>query len=230
VDPLDNPILHALTGPHRAFAQWHGNAVRYDPEVAPFAALPDDPGAGDWDSLGELVAEPGGEPGVALLPRADVEVPAGWETTFRIGAVQMLAPDDLDPAAETFDPLGADDVDAMLALAARTRPGPFLARTYELGGYVGRRAGDGTLVAMAGQRMRVPGMTEISAVCTDPGYRGHGLASALVRAVAAQIRARGDRPFLHVADDNRTARRVYERLGFTTRTTLGVTAVRRSGG
>ena len=50
---------------------------------------------------------------------------------------------------------------------------------------------------MAGERLRPPGWTEISAVCTDPAWRGHGLASRLTRAVAACIVARGETPFLH---------------------------------
>jgi predicted GNAT family acetyltransferase len=70
---------------------------------------------------------------------------------------------------------------------------------------------------MAGERMRPPGFTEISAVCTDPAYRGQGLAGRLVRAVAAGIRARGDVPFLHAAADNVTGIRLYERLGFALR-------------
>jgi GNAT superfamily N-acetyltransferase len=81
----------------------------------------------------------------------------------------------------------------MLDLVARTRPGPFLARTPHLGTYLGIRRG-GALVAMAGERMRPPGWTEISAVCTDPAHRGQGLAARLVRAVALVVRERGDPP------------------------------------
>jgi hypothetical protein len=38
-----------------------------------------------------------------------------------------------------------------------------------------------TLVAMAGERLRLPGWTEISAVCTAPSHQGRGRATALVR-------------------------------------------------
>ncbi|PPK60595.1 FR47-like protein [Actinokineospora auranticolor] len=93
------------------------------------------------------------------------------------------------------------------------RTGP---RTIELGTYLGiRRAG--VLVAMAGERLRPPGWTEISAVCTDPAARGQGLATRLVLAVAAGIRARGETPFLHTGARNTNAIRLYEALGFRLR-------------
>ena len=104
----------------------------------------------------------------------------------------------------------------MRALAGLTKPGPFVERTHELGRFIGIRH-EGQLVAMAGERMRPPGWTEISAVCTDPQFRGQGLATRLTLAVAAAIRARGDTPFLHVMADNVTAIRLYETLGFRAR-------------
>jgi hypothetical protein len=83
------------------------------------------------------------------------------------------------PNAADLVVLGAVDVPEMLDLVARTRPGPFEPETYRLGTYLGvRRAG--WLVAMAGERLHPPGYTEISAVCTDPGVRGQGLASTPV--------------------------------------------------
>ena len=104
----------------------------------------------------------------------------------------------------------------MLDLTGRTKPGPFLPRTVELGGYLGiRRAG--RLVAMAGERFRPPGYTEISAVCTDQEWRGHGFASRLTRAVAAAIVARGETPFLHAVATNVNAIRLYKSLGFSYR-------------
>jgi predicted GNAT family acetyltransferase len=112
--------------------------------------------------------------------------------------------------------LGADSVPEMLDLVGRARPGPFWPRTREMGTYVGIRE-NGRLVAMAGERLRPPGWTEISAVCTAPEARGRGHAARLVRALAARIEARGERPFLHVAEENAGAVALYERLGFEVR-------------
>lgn len=112
----------------------------------------------------------------------------------------------------------------MLDLVARTEPGPFRRRTIELGAYLGIRR-EGRLVAMGGERMRPPGWTEISAVCTDPAYRGQGLATRVVRAVAAGIKARGETPFMHAAADNTAALRLYESIGFSLRREVTVTVL-----
>jgi ribosomal protein S18 acetylase RimI-like enzyme len=209
---LDNPARAALTGPHAHFAERRGRVLRYPVDVTPWLALPDEPDAGDWADLAAL-AGPGAE--VPLLGFRG-EIPADWEITFRMDGVQYVD----DGLAAAPDPeavrLGPADVPEMLDLVARTRPGPFLDRTIVLGTYLGIRRG-GVLVAMAGERMRPPGWTEISAVCTDPAFRGQGLAGRLVRAVAVGIRARGDVPFLHAAADNTAGIRLYERLGFTHR-------------
>ncbi len=79
------------------------------------------------------------------------------------------------PAAddESIVALTPSDVPEMLALTARTKPGPFHRRTCEMGDYFGLRK-NGTLVAMAGERLQVPGHTELSAICTDPEHLGRG--------------------------------------------------------
>jgi ribosomal protein S18 acetylase RimI-like enzyme len=212
--PLDNPLWAALTGPQAHLAERRGRSARFPVDVSPFAAVADDGGPADaaWADLAALT----GADGVAVVPGAPKHAPPGWEAVGAIPGVQMDG-SGLDPAP---DPeavvLGPADVPAMLDLVARTRPGPFLARTIALGTYLGIRRG-GALVAMAGERMRPPEWTEISAVCTDPAHRGQGLAARLVRAVAVGIRARGDVPFLHAAADNHTGIRLYTRLGFTHR-------------
>jgi ribosomal protein S18 acetylase RimI-like enzyme len=215
---LDDPVWAALHGAHARFAQVNGRAARYHPDVAPFNTLADPAEPGAWDDLRELVG-PGAEltlAGDALTP------PPGWTKQAEVEGVQLVdvalraAP---DPEAVV---LTAADVPEMLDLVGRTRPGPFLPRTVELGTYLGIRRG-GALIAMAGERLHPPGWTEISAVCTDPAHRGRGLATRLVRAVAAGIRERGENPLLHTAADNVTAIRLYESMGFRLRrrTTFG---------
>ena len=122
--------------------------------------------------------------------------------------------------------LGAADVPEMLELVAETEPGPFLPRTIELGDYLGIRRG-GALIAMAGERFRLDGWTEISAVCTDPAQRGQGLASRLVGALIAAIQDRSERVFLHVLATNTGAIRLYQELGFQIRQTATLTVVTR---
>jgi len=218
---LDNPALHSLTGPHARFAERRGRVLRYPLDVSPWLGLPDDADAGDWADVAAL-AGPGAEVPLAGYAGA---VPEGWDITFHVDGVQFV--DDglaAAPDAEAVR-LGADDVPEMLDLVARTQPGPFLPRTVEMGTYLGIRR-EGALVAMAGERLHPPGYTEISAVCTDPAFRGQGLGSRLVLAVAHGIRERGEVPFLHTGASNTNAIRLYESLGFRLRRRTAFLAAR----
>ena len=218
MEPLDNPVWHALTGHHARFAEGDGRARRYQHDVAPFAALPDDPDAEAWGALANL-AGPAGT--VVIFRPAVAKPPAGWEVVFRVPTLQMVATERIGETDDALVGLGAGDVPEMLALVARTKPGPFFERTHELGAYIGLRDRDG-LVAMAGERMCGPRFAEISAVCTDDRARRQGLATRLVRAVAAVIEQRGDTPILHVVADNAPAIRVYRAIGFETRAAFDV--------
>ena len=224
--PLDHPVLSSLTGAHADIALTKGRAARYPADISPFGAVPDDPAAADWADLADLLA-----PGEALaLPGLTADPPAGWETLWFGEGVQLVATATLKvkPDGEAV-PLGPADVPAMLSLTERTKPGPFLARTVEFGGYLGIWR-DGKLIAMAGERVRPPGYTEISAVCTDPDYRGLGLASRLTRAVAAAIADRGDVPFLHAVRSNTDAIRLYVDLGFAHRRDITFPLLQRPDG
>lgn len=212
---LDNPALSSLTGPHAHFAIGRAPVLRYPGDVSPFVALPDDPDAAAWSALAELL----GPDELAAVPGLTSEPPADWEVVMRLPGVQMIDEGmDAVPDEEALE-LGPADVPEMLALVERTKPGPFVVRTIELGTYLGIRR-DGALVAMAGERMHPEGWTEISAVCTDAGFQGQGLGTRLVRAVAAGIRSRGEVPFLHAASTNAGAIRLYESLGFVVRRTI----------
>jgi predicted GNAT family acetyltransferase len=114
----------------------------------------------------------------------------------------------------------------MLRLAEQTHPGPFGPRTHELGQYIGVRI-DGALAVMAGERMRLDGAVEISAVCVSPDHRGKGYAGFLVAWLVSKLREEGVTPFLHVFTDN-PAIALYERLGLTKRKTLRLTVMRRT--
>jgi ribosomal protein S18 acetylase RimI-like enzyme len=210
--PLDNAVRSALSGPQAHFAQRRGNALRFPPDVSPFMALPDAPGEADWTDLAALA----GTAASVTLVGPTPEPPDGWQVQRRVPLLQFV--DDGIAAApdEEAVRLTTVDVPEMLALADLTKPGPFLERTIELGTYLGIRRG-GRLVAMAGERLHVPGWTEISGVCTEPGSRGQGLGSRLLLAVAAGIRERGETPFLHVLASNTNAIRLYEAMGFRLR-------------
>ncbi|GAA3025534.1 GNAT family N-acetyltransferase [Streptomyces glomeratus] len=220
---LDNPAWAALTGPHAHLAQRIGHAARYHEDVAPFHAVSDEDDPRAWADLAALVG-PGGTASV----RGVTEAPEGWEIVRTGHGVQLVDTGvRAEPDREAVR-LGPDDVPEILDLVARTQPGPYLPRTVEMGTYLGIRH-RGRLIALAGERLHPPGWTEISAVCTDPDHRGRGLAARLVRAVAAGIKERGERPFLHAVATNANAIRLYESIGFTLRRRTVFSLVRHTG-
>jgi ribosomal protein S18 acetylase RimI-like enzyme len=219
---LDNPAYASLCGAHARLAQVRGRVRRYPADVAPFLALPSRPSAQDWRDAADLVA-----PGTYVATRYDgAALPDGWRAVEAFDLVQMIEERVAGVACAEAIALGADDVPEMLELVAQTEPGPFLTRTVELGDYLGIRR-EGALVAMAGERFRLEGWTEISAVCTAPDHQGRGLASGLMGALIASIQRRSDRAFLHAMSTNNGAIRLYEALGFRVRQHARLTVVTR---
>ncbi|WP_371634156.1 GNAT family N-acetyltransferase [Streptomyces sp. NBC_01259] len=220
---LDNAAWAALTGPHAHLAERVGRAARYPTDVSPFSAIEDPADPRAWDDLAALVG-----PGAVTPVSGARAAPDGWSVERGGDGVQLVDTALYAEPAPEAEPLGPADVPEILELIALTQPGPFLPRTIELGGYLGIRD-RGRLIALAGERLHPPGWTEISAVCTHPDHRGRGLATRLVRAVAAGIRDRGDTPFLHAAADNTQAIRLYESIGFTLRRRTRFLLVRAPG-
>lgn len=222
---LNNPVWHALTGRQSHIATGGALALRYLPDISPWAAVADDtPDA--MDELAALVPEEGQVIAVKNTGRPFAASPR-LVTTHFVG-VQMVARSVTAPAP-SGEIIDLDDADApeMIALAALTKPGPFIARTHSLGDFVGIRK-DGRLVAMAGERFKLDGHTEVSGVCTHPDWRGRGYAGLLSRVVATRIAARGETPILHAFATNTAAIRLYEQLGFEIRATLNGAIFRRA--
>lgn len=224
LDVLERPIWHALHTRQAEVAIGGDRARRFPADVSPFAACADD-GPEALAELGALIPEGGI---VALLQATPSPVPPGAVQVAEFAGVQMIATSLVAaPGGPPVVELGEDDAPEMLALATSTRPGPFERRTHTLGAFVGIRE-HGRLVAMAGERLRLPGFTEVSGVCTLPETRGKGYAAHLSHVVATRILERGETPFLHAFADNTTAIRVYERLGFTHHRTMAGGALQRA--
>ena len=221
--PLDRPIWSALTTRQRALAEGGALALRYPTAITPFADMADISAEG-FAALGELMS--GSEIAVLFTPEA-VTVPAGFKIVLAETGEQMIGipKESAIDGVETVR-LGADDVPAMLALTELTKPGPFSARTHELGTFLGIRI-DGELVAMAGERMKPGNYTEMTAICVHPSHRGRGYGQLLLGAISRQIVTRGEIPFLHVFSSNISAIALYRRQGLEIRRSLHVTVLQK---
>jgi predicted GNAT family acetyltransferase len=215
---LDNPVWHALNGPHKRIALGRGQARRYPRDVAPFSAIAEPTDAAYADLAIDLPANMEAR----LFRPAEEPAPLRWETVSTKPIMQMTASTLTTEASDTEPTaLGAKDVPDMLDLAALTTPGPFAARTPMLGHYEGYRE-HGRLLAMGGERLRLPGFVELSAICVHPAAHGRGLGAAITRHLARRVLESGAIPFLHVFPEN-PAIRLYQRRGFHERACLWVT-------
>ena len=213
--PLDRPVWHTLRSGWAALAQRDDRAMRLDPAYGPFAATGDD-GA---DSLIALAALATGDSEMWLVGQDVAVAPAGM-TIARTATLAQMVATTVNPAPAPsceWIVLGEADAEEMRALALLT--GPFHPLTHRLGRFIGVRE-QGRLVAMAGERMRLPGFTEVSGVCTHPDFRGRGLAGALMRIVMQAMLERGETPFLHAYAAHERTIALYETLGFAVRAEL----------
>jgi len=217
---LDRPIWSALTTSQKHLAEGGPRALRYPVDMTPFADMADMSPA-SFAALRDLLS---GSQVAALFTPEPVEMPAGFKVVLAETGEQMIgSPADSPLRDAEIVTLGAGDVPAMVALTELTKPGPFALRTHELGTFLGIRAG-GELVAMTGERMKPGQFVEMTAVCVHPDHRGRGYAQALLAAVARQVEARGEIPFLHVFSSNSSAIALYQRQGMWIRRRLHVTA------
>lgn len=226
--PLDNVIWQALTTRQANFAESFLDARRFLRDVTSLGAFqyPTDQG---YEALAGLLGVGGT---VALFLEKPYEPRPGWNLVADAPLLQMVCDDgafvssERDSASALVELTSADSPE-MVDLAALTKPGPFGTRTHELGTYLGIRH-EGKLVAMSGERLKVPGYTEVSAVCTHPEHTGRGYAGTLMREVMRRIRQRGEVPFLHVRQDNVRAIALYKRLGIAERAVLYLAVIKKS--
>ena len=207
---LDNVMWHTLTGHHEPYSVGGRDARRYAVGFSPIL------GFSDHENPNFS----------ALLPHCQPDehfyidgwygkAPHGWQIEAESKMFRMVWSGDVPTDDKAFDatPLDPQHVAQALALAQLTRPGPFGPRTIELGSYFGFFVDD-RLVAMAGERMHAGNFREVSGVCTHPDFQGRGMARKLMLKLIRREMERGERPFLHVMQENHGARMLYQRMGF----------------
>lgn len=221
---LDRPVWNALTTRWSSLAEGDTRAWRIHRDYGVFGAAADR-SAESVAALGALVLEDGE---LWMVERDAWPAPPGARIERTAALVQMVCEAPVPAPPPAFEVIDLADADAaeMLALATLTRPGPFARHTNRLGHFVGVRI-DGQLVAMAGERMKMPGLSEVSGVCTHPDHRGRGYAGALMRIVAERMIAHGETPWLTAYASNTGAIALYESLGFRHRAAMTATVLAR---
>ena len=221
--PLDRPIWSMLTGRQAHLAEGEGGALRIDRGYGVFGVAADT-GDAAQAALAALVPEEGE---LWIVEGEPWPVPDGTREVKRAVLAQMVA-EGPPPAPRDGEPailaLGEADAAELAALADHAKPGPWGPATHRYGPFFGIREG-GRLLAMAGQRILVPGMAEVSGVATWADCRGRGLARALIGHVMREMVARGETPFLHSYADNAGAIGLYESLGFRIRRQVHVLVI-----
>ena len=210
-EKLDNPVWHSLSETHKDLSIDYHNIKFYQPAYCPFGGFIDNNNvASRIDEYSKLINN--------LFVVG--EKPFFSNKLFlkkELICVQMVLEKKTEAGIEE-DLIKLDNAfsGALSSLVNEVQPGYFKEKTNLMGDYFGI-VKDGKLVAVTGERMKMKNFTEVSAVVTHPFYTGKGYARQLVGHTVNNIFNENKIPYLHVAETNLGAIRLYEKLGFTTR-------------
>jgi len=210
-EKLDNPVWYSLSETHKDISINYHKVKFYDPVYCPFGGFIENNNvASQIDEYSKLINHffvVGEKPlfsGKILLKNELICLQMILEKRIEINIGEKIIELD-DTLAE-----------ALSSLVNEVQPGYFKKKTNLMGNYFGVIK-EGKLVAVTGERMKMKGFTEVSAVVTHPFYTGKGFAKQLVAHTANKIFDENKTPYLHVAETNFDAIRLYEKLGFKTR-------------
>ncbi len=209
---LDNPAWYSLSETHQDFAVDYNTLKFYRPDYCAFGgwianAGNISSGIDSYAVLAESFFIIGERP--ALSPQLKINK--------EIICLQMVLNSRTNAVIkDEIIMLGTAHTEELYELVNLVQPGYFNRKTALLGNYVGIFKEE-KLVAVTGERMKMNGFTEVSAVVTRPGYTGKGYAKQLLAHTTGNIFSQHKIPYLHVIEDNEPAIRLYQQLGFTTR-------------
>lgn len=210
---LDNPAWYSLHETHTQFAIGDNNVKRYQKQIVSFVAY-DTKRKNGLDELDKWT-----DVGESFFVIGDLDqLPGDFIVESRLDCFQMICagPVNMNEGAPIIKELNKEDEEQMMRLINKVQPGYFLPGTRLMGDYYGIHQTN-ELVAMAGERMRMNGFTEISAVVTDPNFTGRKYAQHLIAQLVNKNISAGIIPYLHTGVNNERAIKVYEYLGFITR-------------
>ena len=208
---LDNPVWHSLSEIHQKFVISYKNIKFYQPEYCPFGGF----------NMKEDISTPVLEYSKLIdnffVVGERPEIPEGLKLKRELICLQMIIDSKINTTTrEDIRLLTDEHTNALYNLVTLVQPGYFRQSTRLLGNYFGIFK-DGQLVSAAGERMKMNGFSEVSAIVTHPGYTGKGYAKQLVAHTVNSIFDQFNTPYLHVAETNSAAISLYEKSGFFTR-------------
>ena len=209
---LDNPVWYSLNEEHGKFSVVYNQIRFYHPEYCPFGGFTEEDntsiGINKYALLTDHFYVVGDKPSFTSKIQLKNELVCN----------QMLLKEPLDfESTECITVLKTiNQKQDLFNLVNLVQPGYFKSKTSDLGNYYGIYK-DNKLIAVTGERMKMNKFTEVSAVVTHPEFTGKGYAKQLIKHTTTQIFKENKTPYLHVAESNYGAIKLYEKLGFTTR-------------
>lgn len=220
---LDNPAWYALTEIHQPFAVGTNEIKKYQRYIAPWVAHT----SSDPTILNKLDPFIEKEESFYVFDSMP-QLPPNYIHENTVHCLQMICRQEIKATINNagIEKMGDEDGEEVENLINLVQPGYYNPGTRLMGEYYGIRQ-NGQLVALAGERMRMNGFTEVSGVVTHPDFTGRKYAQQLVALVVNNNIAAGIIPFLHVAETNERAIKLYEHLGFVNRRFIMVRKIKK---
>lgn len=211
-DKLDSPVWHSLNETHQPYKMELSGMLFYSPEHCIFGGALHVKntvnGMDDYARISKRFFVVGEQPNYSRE--------LNLEKILVCDQLLLRRPIDVE-IKESIVPLTQSQQKSDLyQLVQEVQPGYFKPKTADIGRYFGIYK-KGVLVAAIGERMKMNAFTEISAIVTHPHHQGKGYATQLIKHTSDLIFAENKLPYLHVAETNTGAIRLYKNLGFTDR-------------
>jgi ribosomal protein S18 acetylase RimI-like enzyme len=213
---LDNPVWYSISETHKDFGIGFGTIKFYHPDYCPFG------GFMAFDNIEQSISEYAKLANTFFIIGQKPTVPDSLQLKNELICLQMIIHYKIETKSEDqIVKLEEEHLEDLLGLVKIVYPEYFKKKTASLGNYYGIYKNN-QLVAVTGERMQMEDYIEVSAVITHPDHTGKGYAKQLVTHTVNAIFEQNKTPFLHVSESNIGAIKLYEKLGFQTRTRISI--------
>lgn len=217
---LDNPVYYSLNEFHQKFCFQFGETKFYNPEIAAFGGSSSISKENEITDYAKICDD-------FLIFGTKPDLGNSKTELSQLVCDQYILEDKIElDFNEEIIQLQKEHNEELLQFIQTFYPYYFKKRTPEMGRYFGIFK-DGKLVAVTGERMQMNDLTEVSAVITNTDYLGKGYAKQLVAFVSGKIFEDNKTPFLHVAESNIGAKKLYKKLGFKLRGKINLWGIKK---